>query len=110
VTQRGGGFPIWSPHGRALFYRRSFYKDVHLSRGARLFTVDVATGNGVEFGPERTLPLEGFLVFYTYRDYDVTPDGRHFLVIVPGHKPPEPPRIVVVRHWFEELRERAPAD
>jgi hypothetical protein len=41
-------------------------------------------------------------------EYDVMPDGRHFLLL----KPPieETPRqIQVVVNWFEELKRRVPA-
>ena len=56
------------------------------------------------------------LPFYgagTYRSYDITPDGRRFLAVDAnvlvsddvGHRP----RINVVLHWFEELKQLAPA-
>jgi serine/threonine-protein kinase len=107
VTQRGGSFPIWSPDARELFYRRSFYSDLNRSHGARLFGVDITTEGSVEFGAERALPLEGFLVFFSYRDFDVTRDDGRFLMVFP-EKPPAPPRIAVVQNWFEELKARVP--
>jgi serine/threonine-protein kinase len=109
VTQRGGGFPIWSPNGRELFYRRSFDRGLNRSHGARLFAVDIATNNGVEFGPERELPVKGFLVFNSYRDYDIAPDNKRFLMVFPAGGSADPPRITVVQNWFEELKVRVPA-
>lgn len=40
-------------------------------------------------------------------DYDVSPDGRRFLVVKPG-EPDEAPSIVVVQNWREELERVAP--
>jgi serine/threonine-protein kinase len=108
VTQRGGNFPVWSPDGKGLFYRRSFDKDLNRSHGARLFAVDVTTNGGFEFGPERELPMKGFLVFNTYRDYDVAQDNKRFLMVFPAGGPPGLPRISVVQNWFEELKTRVP--
>ena len=46
-----------------------------------------------------------------YRTYDVSPDGQRFLMIkegtADGHAPP--PSLVVVEHWFEELKARVAA-
>jgi dipeptidyl aminopeptidase/acylaminoacyl peptidase len=109
VTQQGGAFPIWSPDGRELIYRRSFDKNLNRSRGASLFAVDIgAAGGVVEFGPERVLPLEGFMVFNTYRDYDITRDNR-FLMVYPSERSSGALRITVVQNWFEELKARVPA-
>jgi hypothetical protein len=54
---------------------------VNRSSGARLFGVQITTNGGIEFGPEQTLPINGFLVFNTYRDYDVTPDNKGFVMV-----------------------------
>lgn len=44
--------------------------------------------------------------------YDVTPDGRQFIVLIrPGDADPEAasnPEIRVTLNWFEELRQRVP--
>ena len=109
LTRDGGTFPMWSPDGREIFYRHSFHKQISRTQGARLFSLPISTAGTVQFGNERTLPLEGFLVFNTYRDYDITPDGTRFLLIYHVGRPARPPRIGVVQNWFEELKARAPA-
>ena len=45
------------------------------------------------------------------RSFDVSPDGRRFLMIKEGtsDKDAAPPQIVVVRNWFEELKRLVPA-
>ena len=57
------------------------------------------------------LPIEGVLAFGS-RAYDITPDGRRFLVTLP---PPQASgdaagreQINVTLDWFEELRQRVP--
>jgi hypothetical protein len=72
-------------------------------------TVDVSQDRDVPAGvPKR---LFNFTTTYSgpVRGYDITPDGRRFLI-------PEPPRYVpaevtqlnLVQHWFEELKAKVP--
>ena len=72
--------------------------------------VDINVEPAFSFSNERVLPLEGFLVFGSYRDYDITPDGERFVVIMPADSAesgePVRPRIHIVLNWFEELKER----
>ena len=45
------------------------------------------------------------------RTYDVSPDGKRFLMIKEGGGPdqtPAPPSIVVVQNWLEELKRLVP--
>lgn len=46
------------------------------------------------------------------RTYDVSPDGRRFLMIKnsDADKPSTAPRTVVVQNWFEELERRVPTE
>ena len=57
--------------------------------------------------------MDGFLLFGTYQDYDIMPDGERFVVIVPADEtettesaPPQ--QINVILNWIEELKERVP--
>jgi hypothetical protein len=108
VTQEGGSFPIWSPDGRELIYRRSFHKQISRSQEARLFSVPIMAQGGIEIGAERTLPIEGFLIFNTYRDFDLASDGLRFVMIYPAGSAVRRPRIHIVQNWFEELKARVP--
>jgi Tol biopolymer transport system component len=47
---------------------------------------------------------------FTGRTYDVSPDGRRFLMIKQsdGAEPNATTSLVVVQHWFEELKARVP--
>jgi hypothetical protein len=42
------------------------------------------------------------------RQYDVSPDGKRFLVVTPPKDIGGPPDIVVIQHWDEELKARVP--
>jgi hypothetical protein len=53
--------------------------------------------------------FEGAFLFMSGHDYlggyDITPDGRRFLVVMGG----EPKTITIVQNWFEELKRLVPA-
>ena len=97
---------MWSPDGSELFYRRA------TGPTPRLQTVSVTTAPEFSFGSEQTLSIEGFVVFGTYRDYDMTPDGERFVMVFPENfeetGQASGTQIEVVLNWFEELLERAP--
>jgi hypothetical protein len=43
------------------------------------------------------------------RSYDITPDGRRFLVVEwSGVKPVEVKRLNLIQNWFEELKRLVP--
>ena len=47
------------------------------------------------------------------RTYDVSPDGRRFLMIKSAPTPAQPAapdRVVIVQNWFEELKAKLPQD
>jgi len=45
------------------------------------------------------------------RTYDVSPDGQRFLMIRDGATDANgpPPSLIVVEHWFEELKRVVPS-
>jgi Tol biopolymer transport system component len=81
ISDTGGAMPRWAEGGE-LFYRR----------GATLSSVRIQEGPaGPEAGPIRTV-LEG-----DYVSYDVTPDGKKFLMI--QGSPPRPMQLIFVQGW-----------
>jgi len=44
------------------------------------------------------------------RTYDISPDGRRFLMIKASAEGVTPPRIVVVQNWTEELKRLVPTN
>jgi Tol biopolymer transport system component len=98
VSIGGGNNPLWSPLGRELFYRNA----------------DSFMAVQMETEPAFS-PAKPKLLFHgAYLDWDISPDGKRFLMI----KTPAPtgaasadagPRkINIVLNWFEELKARVP--
>ncbi len=94
VSAEGGASPRWSRDGRELFY---YY-------GNKMMAVDVKTGPTFVAESPRLL-FEGP---FNYR-YDVSPDGRRFLMIQPVEPPQPATRIDLVLNGFDELKRLAPA-
>jgi Tol biopolymer transport system component len=75
VTRMSGGTrPLWSPDGRELFF----------DNGKQLFVVPVIrTEPAFETGDPKPLPISGFEQGPLRRQYDITADGKHFLMMFP---------------------------
>ncbi len=89
----------------------------YLDANDLLTTVSVATGATFSAGkPVKVLNTRYYAGSttrgYDLRGYDVSPDGRRFLMVkenAPGNTPASPSTaIVVVLNWAEELKQRAP--
>ena len=97
---------MWSPEGNELFYRP------RASGRNTLRSVDIVGEPAFSFSNEQTLPVEGFNVVLSYRDYDMSPDGERLLMVFPADQPdtgePARPQINVIFNWFEELKARVP--
>jgi Tol biopolymer transport system component len=98
-----GQFPAWSPDGTQLFFTRG--------TPPRLFSVSIQSQAGFAFGNPTPLSVQGFLQTDT-RQYDVSPDGKQFIVQLPPQRQststPDAQEIRVVLNWFEELKQRVP--
>jgi dipeptidyl aminopeptidase/acylaminoacyl peptidase len=102
VSIGGGMGPRWARSGRELLYQSV--------DGRRVLSVPMSPGPKLTAGTPATL----FEAQYvppapTVRPFELTPDGRFLLI------KPEPvgdanagPTVVVVQHWFEELRRLVP--
>jgi len=73
LTRDGGSHPMWMPDGQSLYFDR----DHQLFRLA-VYTKDMASK--IEPTP---LPIKGFAQAEYRRQFDLMPDGRQFLVLVP---------------------------
>ena len=89
VSLDGGSEPVWSREGKELFYRGT------TDRGTWLVAARMETGPAFRVA-ERTplFSVTGYLPSYPHSNFDVTPDGRHF-VFVQGY---EITRIAVVQN------------
>ena len=104
MSSGGGVQPRWRPDGRELFYLTNDQKTL-ISVGITLDpTFRVLRSPTALVDVERIAQVAPPITSV----YDVSPDGRRF-IIVQGREPPtEPTPIVVVLNWFEELKERVP--
>jgi serine/threonine protein kinase/Tol biopolymer transport system component len=110
VSSGGGNSPLWSPDGRELFYRS----------GDATMAVEVEKEPTFKRGNPKTL-FQGTYFFANIMQkiivtpWDISPDGKKFLMIKPGASTaaaptaagPQP-KIIVVTNWFEELKQRVP--
>ena len=102
ISAAGGTRPLWSPNGSELFY---------VARGGALMTSQVHPRNGAWSADRPTKIVDGRYATEGVRDrrsYDVSPDGRRFLMIKQSAGELPAPQIVVVHNWFEELRRLVP--
>jgi serine/threonine-protein kinase len=105
ISRNGGAWPVWSPLAGELFYR------LNVGEGnARIKAVNVSM-SPPGFTSDRDLPIRGFIQVTNYRDYDVMPNGKEFLMVYPAgtqNQTAAPPkvRVNIVMNWLEELKSR----
>ena len=102
ISSEGGTSPLWAPSGRELFYWNIEF--------TKLMKVDISPGQNLAAGASKLL-FEFSAATATYlRTYDITPDGRRFLVKERQKYDPKPvTELHLVRNWFEELKRLSPA-
>jgi hypothetical protein len=77
-----------------------------------LMSVSVTTSPEFRAGmPEKVFESTA-LVTPWGRNYDVAPDGRRFLLALNKEAPASlpPAQMILVQHWFEELKRLVPSD
>jgi len=90
VSVQGGTEPVWSRDGRELFYRA----------GDSLMVASVALSPAFAVAGRRRLFTGSFLGSRRFREYDVTPDGQHFVMIRGGAAQSS---LTVVQNVFDRL-------
>jgi serine/threonine-protein kinase len=100
VSEGGGAGPVWAPDGSALYYRGA----------TSLMVAPTPLGPGFVPGRSRALfSTERFRFSGNAAAFDIHPDGKRFIMVTLGDRPPPlPDQINVVLNWFEELKRRAP--
>ena len=91
ISTAGGAMPQWRSDGRELFYRE----------GSKMISVDVkSTAAGFEAGLPKSLfdPPVGVLQF------DVSADGRKFLLVVPNEGSGPSQTFTVVLNWPSAIK------
>lgn len=107
ISTNGGVEPVWSRDGRELFYREP---DADGGSGGLFIAVPVQAGATFSAGQPRTLFTGPYASSTSIRNFDVTPDGRRF-IMVKGEDDNEPPvtAVSLVLGWTAELEERLAA-
>jgi serine/threonine-protein kinase len=108
VSNAGGVQPVWARTGRELFYVASDGALMMVPVDPRAATWSAGAATKLVAGRYFT---GGSL--YTNRQYDVSPDGQRFLMIKEGggsDQTSAPPQLIVVQHWFEELKRLVPTN
>jgi Tol biopolymer transport system component len=74
LTTQGGRHPQWAPDGRQLYFD---------DQNNRLFRMDVTIATEPRAGTPVQLPISGFQQGDLRRQYDLTPDGKAFVMLFP---------------------------
>jgi serine/threonine-protein kinase len=93
---------VWSHSGQELFYLgRENMMSVPIERGATW-----RSGN-----PVKLFDVQQYNLVSVSHSYDVSPDGKRFLMIKSGGGAGQAPAtlsFVIVQHWREELKRLVP--
>ena len=92
VSSNGGLHPLWSRDGRELFF---------IAGDGMMMSVPIQPGP--TFAHEKPVPLFPAGKYYVNvaRGYDVSPDGRRFLMIKNAG---DRPSMIVITNWIDEVR------
>jgi len=96
ISNGGGTSPAWSADGEELFYME----------GDALVAVQLANEPTLQVHSRQTLFRGPYLQYRWHRQYDVHPDGEHFIMIE------NPPRgdVDVITGWFGEIERTLAAE
>jgi serine/threonine-protein kinase len=110
IETGGAHFPQWSADGRHLFYATDEIGLINRG-GSKIVSVDIQTQPTFSFGKPTPLPIEGFESNRERGGFAVTPDGKHFVVLLPVSQEAvkaSSEQIKITINWFEELKQRVP--
>ena len=98
VSIDGGEEPRWAKSGRELFFRN----------GTKWMSARVQISP--EFAAQKPqVMFEGNFVNVYGIEYDVAPDGAHFIMIQADEPNSPPAQLNVIINWLEQLNRRVPA-
>jgi len=103
ISNKGGTVPIWSPSGSELFY---------YSEDRRIMVVN-CTAKGDSFLPDKPRIWSETQLADTgvQQNFDITPDGKRFVVLMPGEgleRQTSQSHVTFLLNFFDELRRRVP--
>jgi len=89
ISNHGGNSPTWAPDGKHLYY----------FEGTTLIAVSIETEPRFRVLKRETLFAGNYVQYRWSRQYDIHPDGKHFILI----KNPPRGNVEVITNWFAEL-------
>jgi serine/threonine-protein kinase len=97
ISSNGGQHPLWSRDGRELFF---------ISASGMMMSAAIKPGPS--FSYDRPVELFSAAPYYVNvaRNYDVSLDGKRFLVVKSADAKVAKPPVVVVANWFDEVQKR----
>jgi serine/threonine-protein kinase len=104
ISTGGGMVPIWSRHGRELFF---LTPDRRIAVAGYTSTGESFIASKPRVWSEKRLPEVPPFSF----SIDLTPDGKRFAVVLfaDGSAEPKPPtHVTVLQNFFDELSQRVP--
>jgi eukaryotic-like serine/threonine-protein kinase len=93
VSLGGGSEPVWGPDGKTIYYRH----------GRDFIETMVTTGTNFSVVRRTKLFESTHVTGAIHANYDVSPDGKHFLVI---NRAGTDAQVIVIYNWAKEVRER----
>ena len=106
VSNDGGVYPRFSGTGHELFYRNE--------DSSRIFVVNYAAKGDSFVADKPKMWLEKQLLDsqLSYSNYDVAPDGKRIIALMPVETPEsqkDQNHVIFVENFFDELKRKAPA-
>jgi len=102
VSSGGGTRPAWAKNGRELFYLKANGTMVAVP-------IDRTDGASLGTGPAKELFTGQYYALQAGRSYDVSRDGKRFLMIKDAaSQAPVPVQLTVALNWTEELKRLVP--
>jgi Tol biopolymer transport system component len=107
VSTAGGTAPAWSRDGRELFYE--IVQPALGNALIKMMAVAITLRPGFAAGAPHMLFEGRYAQAANIRGYDVTPDGRRFLMVQDKERPATAAaEMILVQNWIEELKARVP--
>ena len=104
ISTGGGHYPLWSPDGKQLFYATD-----DVGGASQIISVDVQTQPTFAVLKTTPLPVKGILSNQGRGGFDITPDGKYFVVLLPQSADAgKAAQINITLNWFDELKRRVP--
>ena len=106
VSTDGGTRPLWSHDGQELFYV-SPAGSILAVRVSRSTSWTASTPTPIVEG----VSSRAMMAVYPGRSYDLSPNGRQFLIVKSAAaQQADPPQLIVVQHFDQELKRLASSD